>query len=250
MNYEDFLELVQKRRCIRRFKPDPIPDEYVDKIIDAARWAPSAFNSQPWEFVIAKGEWRDKVVQVLTEYFTARDKLLSKMEAVREPWQDTLTNSLSRGPGGMDYRTAPVFIILFGDTRTMKGLPMLLQYDNQRGQAHLTSSLAMAFIYMHMAATTLGLASRWVSAVNDPVTHCLLQELLGIPKEMEVYDMMAVGYPAVKPRPKLLRPKEKMVHYGYCGKDDFRTEEEVNDFIRRTRTWTIATMQRGPDLQV
>jgi nitroreductase len=36
MNYESFLELVKKRRSIRRFKPDPIPDEYVDRIIEAA----------------------------------------------------------------------------------------------------------------------------------------------------------------------------------------------------------------------
>ncbi len=41
MNYEGLLELVQKRRSIRRFKPDPIPEEYLDKIIEAARWAPS-----------------------------------------------------------------------------------------------------------------------------------------------------------------------------------------------------------------
>ena len=59
--------------------------------------------------------------------------------------------------------------------------------------------------------------------------------------------MMAVGYPASKPRPKLMRAKAKMVHYDYCGTEDFRTDEEVNDFIRRTRNWVIATMRRGAD---
>ena len=44
MDYESFLELVKKRRSIRRFKPDPVPNEYVGKIIEAARWAPSGFN--------------------------------------------------------------------------------------------------------------------------------------------------------------------------------------------------------------
>jgi nitroreductase len=64
MDYQSFLELVKKRRSIRRFKPDPIPDEYVDKIIEAGRWAPSGFNLQPWEFVVVKDkELKDKIVE-------------------------------------------------------------------------------------------------------------------------------------------------------------------------------------------
>ena len=47
MNYDSLLELVKKRRSIRRFKPDPIPDENIEKIIEVARWAPSGFNMQP-----------------------------------------------------------------------------------------------------------------------------------------------------------------------------------------------------------
>jgi len=54
MDYEGLLELVKKRRSIRRFKPDPIPDEYLDKILGVARWAPSGFNMQPWEFVVVR----------------------------------------------------------------------------------------------------------------------------------------------------------------------------------------------------
>jgi len=52
MDYDSFLELIKARRSIRQFKTDPIPDEYVDMIIEAARWAPSGANTQPWEFVI------------------------------------------------------------------------------------------------------------------------------------------------------------------------------------------------------
>jgi nitroreductase len=54
MEYESLLELVKTRRSIRRFKPDPVPDEYIDKIIEVARWAPSGYNTQPWDFVIIK----------------------------------------------------------------------------------------------------------------------------------------------------------------------------------------------------
>ena len=132
----------------------------------------------------------------------------------------------------MDYSNAPVFIMLFGDARTQVGLPMMVRFDHYSRQSVFTSSLASAFLYMHLAATTLGLATQWVSAVAAPYAHCLVKDLLGIPKELEVYDMMALGYPAYKPRPKLMRAKEKMVHYDYCGEEDFRTDEEVNDFVQ------------------
>jgi len=54
----------------------------------------------------------------------------------------------------------------------------------------------------------------------------MINNLLGIPGEMELYDMMALGYPALLPRPKFVRDTEKMVHHDYCEKEDFRTDEE------------------------
>ena len=59
--------------------------------------------------------------------------------------------------------------------------------------------------------------------------------------------MMAVGHPSARPRPKFLRAKGKMLHYDYCGKEDFRTDEEISDFVKRTRTWVIATGRRAAD---
>jgi len=122
---------------------------------------------------------------------------------------------------------------------------MLIRISPHERESIFNSSLANAFLYMHLAATTLGLASQWVSDVQVPLVHYQLKNLLGIPDELEVYDMMAVGYPAAKPSPKLMRDKEKMVHYDSSGKGDFRTDEEINDFTRRTRVWTIATIRRG-----
>jgi nitroreductase len=242
MDYDSFLELVKERRTIRRFKPDPVPDEYVDKIIEAARWAPSGYNSQPWEFVVLKDKKLiDTIMQWMDDYWkfsrTAETARESWMRQTMHPWLDTQ----------MDYRHAPVYIILFGDIRTQDGLPMMIRYDNQRKQTIYISSLANAYLYMSLAATTLGLASEWVSAVAMPYAHCLLKELLGIPKDLEVYDMMALGYPANRPRSKLMRARGTMVHYDYCGAEEFRTDEEVRDFIRRTRAWVSANHRRGVD---
>lgn len=48
----DFLTLARTRRSIRRYRPDPVPDELLTQVLEAARWAPSAVNSQPWVFVV------------------------------------------------------------------------------------------------------------------------------------------------------------------------------------------------------
>ena len=54
MNLDEFLELARKRRSVRKFKPDPIPDGVVEKILDAAHWAQSGANAQPWEFIVVR----------------------------------------------------------------------------------------------------------------------------------------------------------------------------------------------------
>ncbi|MBE0524098.1 MAG: nitroreductase family protein [Methanosarcinales archaeon] len=49
-------EAIKQRRVVRKFRPDPIPDDALYKIINSARWAPSPFNTQPWEFIIIRNQ--------------------------------------------------------------------------------------------------------------------------------------------------------------------------------------------------
>ncbi len=226
MDYENLLELIKKRRTIRKFRSGPIPDEYVDKIIEAARWAPSGGNSQPWEFIVVKKqELRNKIIELIGEGYGS---LEAKMEATREP-----ELRFHFAPPG--FVRAPVFIILCGNPRTKETYPVAAQ---ARGDSIFNSSLANAFLYMQLAVTSLGLGAQWVSAIAVPYVQYLTKKLLGIPMEMEFYDMMAVGYPDMEPGPRLVRAREEMVHYDYYNKDLCRTEEKVKEFI--------AALRRGP----
>jgi nitroreductase len=47
-----FLDLARSRRSVRQYQPTPIPGDLLQQVIEAARWAPSAVNSQPWEFIV------------------------------------------------------------------------------------------------------------------------------------------------------------------------------------------------------
>jgi len=58
----DILEVITSRRSIRRYTDDPIPDEMIDKILEAARWAPSGENCQPWKLIVVRDpETRKKI---------------------------------------------------------------------------------------------------------------------------------------------------------------------------------------------
>ena len=47
MQIDEFLALVRNRWSVRRFKPEPVPDDYIEKILEAGRWAMSGANAQP-----------------------------------------------------------------------------------------------------------------------------------------------------------------------------------------------------------
>ena len=68
MEYEGLMEIIKQRRSTRVYKPDPIPDEFISKVIEAARWAPTGANTQPFEFVVVKDkEMKSKIHQVFSD---------------------------------------------------------------------------------------------------------------------------------------------------------------------------------------
>lgn len=59
----DFYELIKKRSSIRKYKPDEVSEELLNKVLDAAHWAPSGKNGQPWRFVVIRNqELKQKLV--------------------------------------------------------------------------------------------------------------------------------------------------------------------------------------------
>ncbi|MCD6391034.1 MAG: nitroreductase family protein [Dehalococcoidia bacterium] len=63
----DILEVIKTRRSIRKYKPDSINEQEIDKILEAGRWAPSADNSQPCKFIVLRDpERRKRLADILT----------------------------------------------------------------------------------------------------------------------------------------------------------------------------------------
>lgn len=235
MEYDELLKLVAKRRSVRAFKPDPVRDEDVEKIIEMARWAPSGANTQPWEFIVIRDkEVQRKMVDILAE----DEETSSKMEMTREP-EMRHPGPANRKPGSRpNYADAPVFILVVGDHRTKEGMTVNAVYNHgPDGLSHFASGLASAFLYIHLAAASLGLGSRWVSAVNNPLPQVQIKQLLGIPQEFMVYDMTPIGYPAPLPasaqRVRARRKAEEITHRDRYERAKYRTAEQVREFIKK-----------------
>ena len=64
----ELLEAIRTRRSIRRFKKEPVPPELIEKMLEAARWAPSSVNSQPWEFIVVTEAALRRKIADLAEY--------------------------------------------------------------------------------------------------------------------------------------------------------------------------------------
>jgi nitroreductase len=71
----DLIKAIQERKSIRAFKPDPIPKEKIESVLNLALRAPSAINLQPWEFVVVVGEERERLSRRLMKAY--REKQIS-----------------------------------------------------------------------------------------------------------------------------------------------------------------------------
>lgn len=208
MNYKTLMELIKERRSIRVYKPDPVPDEYVEKIIEAGRWAPTGANTQPFEFVVVKEtETKKKISKIFSE--------AAEQEEINLPSQPQTS-----------IETAPLLIIVLGDTRFKKAYLKEVDKDEI-----IQASLDACVQNMHLAATALGLGGSVWKRV-EPLEAIKIRRLLDIPSVFIVKTILPLGYPQVKPEAPPRR--EVLVHREKYDRSKFKSEKEINEIIATT----------------
>ena len=75
----ELLQAIKERRTIRKFKPDPVPRELLEKIIKNSMWAPSAMNTQPWKFYVFTEDARQGLISVAEGCLDQLDSRMEKM---------------------------------------------------------------------------------------------------------------------------------------------------------------------------
>ena len=224
MSYDDFLELVKKRRSFRRFKSDPVPKEILEKVLEAARHPPSAGNSQPWEFIVVQDVATKKSI---TQSITSGYKKIRKADPTMY-WAVAVQPHLS---------TAPVLIVVCGDRRLQETYPAHLP-----GEVLLRQSLAISIYTLQLAAASFGLATAWATMQTES-RETQIRKLLGIPEVYTVDHIVPLGYPdeekensdkalrPVRERASFRRELAEIVHYEHYDMGRFRSDEEIKEFI-------------------
>jgi nitroreductase/ketosteroid isomerase-like protein len=109
---EYLFDIIKKRRTVRRYKPTPVPEKHIKRILDAARFAPTSGNQQPWKFVVIQDraclDSLEKVLQVSWEERIAAHEGLDdeKKKSYIEHGKKAIAKVM----------TAPLYIMVFVDT--------------------------------------------------------------------------------------------------------------------------------------
>lgn len=229
--YEHLMALLKKRRSIRRFKPDPVPEGAIEKILEAARWSMSGANGQPWEFLVVRDpSLREKVTAIVTEQ-TQRAHIyeMCRVEELRQPQLARPTRT------AVGQKEAPVVIVVLGDPRVYQATAMShFVFSPEFDNFHM--SLGCTTLLIHLAAASLGLGSRWVTIM--PPWEEDLKTVLGIPKEFRIYNLIPIGYPAYEPPTTYRRELKEFVHYDKYDMVKFRSDEEVLKYLVELRNKT------------
>ena len=169
----DVFEAIKKRRSVRAYTSEEVTEKDVEKLIEAARLAPSAGNIQPWEFVI-----------------------VTNAETKRRLSDAALHQTF--------IEEAPVVIIVCADVaRSSWG------YGSRGTNLYCLQDTAAATENMLLAAQALGLATCWVGAFHEDE----VARVVNTPRNVRPVAIVPVGRPAEKPSARPKRSMREIVHY-------------------------------------
>lgn len=197
-----FYELVRGRRSIRVYdRSVGVSREALVRVLEAACWAPSAHNAQPWRFILVEdSEVRERLVEAMAEVW------LEDLRRDGVPEERAL--EIVEAECRRRFTDAPVLILVCLSMEDMDRYP-----DRRRMEAeHLmgVQSVAAAVENLLLAAHAEGLGACWVCAplfCQDAV-----REALRLPVGFEPQAIITLGYPAEKPQPPSRKPLSKLVY--------------------------------------
>ena len=172
----EFFEAIHRRCAVRRYLPRPVCRQDILSMLDAANWAPSGMNRQPWEFVVVIGE---KIREMGRSYRSTLTEYLKNWES------SPMKNSISRDEFGRfadTYGGAPVVIVA---RVPVDPLPNFRKADLESASAARENLL--------LAATALGRGTCWMTGPLRDEEN--LRRILSILLDREIVAITPLGYP-------------------------------------------------------
>ncbi len=168
----DLFEVFQRRYSARAYKPDPVSEEALRRILEAVNSAPSAGNLQAYEVVIVRDPQR-------------------KRELAQAAW------------GQWFIADAPVVLVFVANPERNR-----FRYGKRGEELYSLQDATIACTFAHLAAVALGLGSCWIGAFDDES----VRRVVGVPATMRPVALLPLGVPADTPEPKTRRLLSDLVH--------------------------------------
>jgi nitroreductase len=196
-NDSGLLDLFAKRQSVRRYKSDPVPEEHLRLILDAARRPPTSGNQQPWKFLVVRNK---ATIERL------RTRCLQLYEASwpqNLPAEEKAARRESSSKGLAGYFSAPVYIVVLTDSQSTYP-----SYNHHDGP--------LAAGYLCLAARALGYGTVYVT---DAIPEQVTREVLSIPARYERVCITPLGIPDGWPEPMPKKKLEEFVVFESFGKE-------------------------------
>jgi len=180
----ELFKVILNRRSIRKYKPDPISDKDLKKMLEAARLAPSWANTQCWRFIIVLDP------------------------RIKNAIADTLP---VRNPGADAIRTAPVTIVACAEKNKAGFFDSVASTD--KGDWFMFD-VGIAMEHIALTAYSLGLGTLHIGLFDT----LQAESVLNVPEGYHVVELMPVGYPDESPAARPRKELREILFYNNFGR--------------------------------
>jgi nitroreductase len=205
----DVLKAIETRRSIRKYRPDPVDSETVERVLEAARWAPSWANTQCWRFIVVRDvDLKNKLADTLIGV-TGKAGQSLQVGPNGEPLAPLKEVSPRPNRAAEAVRDAPVAIVACAE------LGKSGYYTKDPGEAVTDKGdwfmfdVALAMQNLTLAAHSLGLGTVHVGAFDAGK----VAELLAVPRGFAVVEMTPLGYPDEQPAARKRKELAEIISY-------------------------------------
>lgn len=175
--FETLSNIIRKRRSVRKYLKKDVSDALIEKIFDSTRFAPSAGNYQPWEFIVVRdAEMKKNLIEA----------------AYDQKWMSE----------------APVFIVACTNIRLAGAV-----YGERGSKLYGIQAVAAAIENLLLTAESMGLATCWVGAFSEVVVSRVLE----CPDYVRPCAIITLGYPAEKAKTPPRQSIKEYVHIEKFG---------------------------------
>jgi len=215
MKADQLLSIMRTRRSVRVYKGGKVTDRQIETILEAARWAPSGANTQPWEFVVTRD----------------RKKMKRVREIYANEWkQRKLEDPVHYKGLKKDYvGDVSALVLVCGDART-KQVYLTTRRPADREKL-FQASIANAVQQMMLAAACMNLGTVWVSVREE--VEAELRALFHVPDELRLLWIMPIGHARNWPKAKPRRQAVAFTHWESYDRAKLRAAADIHAWPKK-----------------